>query len=381
MTVFESLPEAGGMLRYGIPEYRLPREVLESEIRDIEDVGRRHQDRRPGRVDRRASRRGLRRRSGGDRCPQGTEAPHTRREQRGRADKHRVPARREPRRTTWPWARRSSCWAAATSPSTAPGWRGGSARKRCSWPVSNAERRCRPAPTRSSRARTRASSSTPRTPPRASWTATGRVAGVEFLDVGSLLLRRGRRTADRGRRRLRPRGRGRHGHLRHRPASGHARGLRRRHDRPRSHRARPVHPGHQPGGSVRRRRRGLRHRFGDQGHRLRAEGRRRGGQVPRAAAAGSTRSWLPQVEPGACAWARAKASPALSRRGGDLSLPEERLGSFCEVVEGMEEGRRAAGVGALSAVRPEAEDQAGGSSGGTTESSLGDAADNLRRKG
>ncbi|OFW58729.1 MAG: ferredoxin [Actinobacteria bacterium RBG_16_64_13] len=39
VTVFESLPEAGGMLRYGIPGYRLPREVLEGEIRDIEDMG------------------------------------------------------------------------------------------------------------------------------------------------------------------------------------------------------------------------------------------------------------------------------------------------------------------------------------------------------
>ncbi len=39
VKVFESLPAAGGMLRYGIPEYRLPRKVLESEIRVIEDSG------------------------------------------------------------------------------------------------------------------------------------------------------------------------------------------------------------------------------------------------------------------------------------------------------------------------------------------------------
>ncbi|MBN1319467.1 MAG: FAD-dependent oxidoreductase [Thermoleophilia bacterium] len=39
VTVFESLPAAGGMLRYGIPEYRLPRKALESEIRVIEDSG------------------------------------------------------------------------------------------------------------------------------------------------------------------------------------------------------------------------------------------------------------------------------------------------------------------------------------------------------
>lgn len=35
VTVFESLPFAGGMMRFGIPEYRLPRDVLENEIKDI----------------------------------------------------------------------------------------------------------------------------------------------------------------------------------------------------------------------------------------------------------------------------------------------------------------------------------------------------------
>ena len=39
VTVFESLPLAGGMMRFGIPEYRLPRNVLDSEIRDIENMG------------------------------------------------------------------------------------------------------------------------------------------------------------------------------------------------------------------------------------------------------------------------------------------------------------------------------------------------------
>ena len=38
-TVFEELPEAGGMLRYGIPAYRLPHDLLEREIRDIVDAG------------------------------------------------------------------------------------------------------------------------------------------------------------------------------------------------------------------------------------------------------------------------------------------------------------------------------------------------------
>jgi NADPH-dependent glutamate synthase beta subunit-like oxidoreductase/Pyruvate/2-oxoacid:ferredoxin oxidoreductase delta subunit len=39
VTVFESLPEAGGMLRYGIPDYRLPRDVLDAEIQRIGAVG------------------------------------------------------------------------------------------------------------------------------------------------------------------------------------------------------------------------------------------------------------------------------------------------------------------------------------------------------
>ncbi len=39
VTVYEELPEAGGMLRWGIPEYRLPRDVLRGEIQDILDLG------------------------------------------------------------------------------------------------------------------------------------------------------------------------------------------------------------------------------------------------------------------------------------------------------------------------------------------------------
>ncbi len=39
VTVFESLPSAGGMMRYGIPEYRLPRNVLDREIAYIEKMG------------------------------------------------------------------------------------------------------------------------------------------------------------------------------------------------------------------------------------------------------------------------------------------------------------------------------------------------------
>ena len=34
-TVFEELPKLGGMLRYGIPSYRLPRDILDYEINFI----------------------------------------------------------------------------------------------------------------------------------------------------------------------------------------------------------------------------------------------------------------------------------------------------------------------------------------------------------
>lgn len=39
VTVYDAMPEMGGMLRYGIPEYRLPKKVLEKEISLIEKLG------------------------------------------------------------------------------------------------------------------------------------------------------------------------------------------------------------------------------------------------------------------------------------------------------------------------------------------------------
>ena len=39
VTIFEQMPQMGGMLRYGIPEYRLPKAVLDKEIKLIEDMG------------------------------------------------------------------------------------------------------------------------------------------------------------------------------------------------------------------------------------------------------------------------------------------------------------------------------------------------------
>lgn len=39
VTIFEAEAEAGGMLRYGIPQYRLPRNILDKEIGDIANLG------------------------------------------------------------------------------------------------------------------------------------------------------------------------------------------------------------------------------------------------------------------------------------------------------------------------------------------------------
>jgi NADPH-dependent glutamate synthase beta subunit-like oxidoreductase/bacterioferritin-associated ferredoxin len=39
VTIFEALPVPGGMLRVGIPDYRLPKDVLAEEIKEIADLG------------------------------------------------------------------------------------------------------------------------------------------------------------------------------------------------------------------------------------------------------------------------------------------------------------------------------------------------------
>jgi NADPH-dependent glutamate synthase beta subunit-like oxidoreductase len=39
VTIFEAMPKLGGMLRYGIPEYRLPKKVLDWEIEGILNLG------------------------------------------------------------------------------------------------------------------------------------------------------------------------------------------------------------------------------------------------------------------------------------------------------------------------------------------------------
>jgi heterodisulfide reductase subunit A-like polyferredoxin len=39
VTIFEAMPVAGGMLRLGVPEYRLPTHIIEREVQDIVDLG------------------------------------------------------------------------------------------------------------------------------------------------------------------------------------------------------------------------------------------------------------------------------------------------------------------------------------------------------
>ena len=39
VTIYDAMPKMGGMLRYGIPEYRLPKEILDKEIALIEKMG------------------------------------------------------------------------------------------------------------------------------------------------------------------------------------------------------------------------------------------------------------------------------------------------------------------------------------------------------
>ena len=39
VTIFDAMPHMGGMLRYGIPEYRLPNTVVDAEVKAIENMG------------------------------------------------------------------------------------------------------------------------------------------------------------------------------------------------------------------------------------------------------------------------------------------------------------------------------------------------------
>jgi len=39
VTIYDAMPQMGGMLRYGIPEYRLPKEIVDREVKIIQNMG------------------------------------------------------------------------------------------------------------------------------------------------------------------------------------------------------------------------------------------------------------------------------------------------------------------------------------------------------
>ena len=39
VTIYDAMPKMGGMLRYGIPAYRLPKNIVDREVKEIEDLG------------------------------------------------------------------------------------------------------------------------------------------------------------------------------------------------------------------------------------------------------------------------------------------------------------------------------------------------------
>ena len=39
VTIFEAFHEAGGVLQYGIPQFRLPKELVNAEIKGLEKMG------------------------------------------------------------------------------------------------------------------------------------------------------------------------------------------------------------------------------------------------------------------------------------------------------------------------------------------------------
>ena len=47
VTVFEAAPETGGLLRYGIPEYRLPKKIVDEEIDYVKELGVEIRNNRP----------------------------------------------------------------------------------------------------------------------------------------------------------------------------------------------------------------------------------------------------------------------------------------------------------------------------------------------
>ena len=132
-TIFEALPKAGGMLRVGIPEHRLPREVLDNEIELITNLGvdiKTEHAARAGPDRGRPVRPGVQVGLSGHRRPQGDRISASPARRPTACDRALTFCARSisPARPRWEKTWRSS--AAATSPSTWPG-------ARCAWAPKN----------------------------------------------------------------------------------------------------------------------------------------------------------------------------------------------------------------------------------------------------
>ena len=170
VTVFEALHAAGGVLRYGIPEFRLPKRIVDQEVANLAVAGREDRVQRHRRQDahRRADHAGVRRLLHRQRRRPADVPERAGREPQGRLLRQRVPHPREPDgrlARPRPAARRSPAgrrrWssAAATRPWTPFAPPGGSAASGRSSPTAAAARRCPPASRRSTTPSRRAWSS------------------------------------------------------------------------------------------------------------------------------------------------------------------------------------------------------------------------------
>ena len=124
VVVRDNGPQPGGMMRYGIPAYRLPRDVLDAEVATHRRDGRRLRAGPPGHRSRRRAgglRRGLRR----GRRPPEQAGRHPQRRRRPGGRRRELPAGASSPASRPRCPARSRCTAAATPPWTPHGWPAG----------------------------------------------------------------------------------------------------------------------------------------------------------------------------------------------------------------------------------------------------------------
>ncbi len=158
VKIFESAPQPGGMLRLGIPAYRLPNDVIDDDIANVTAIGVEIET--DTRVDDVAALKD----DGFDAVLVATgthkavQSARARRGPRRHPERPHLPRRREARATPWTSpTRRSSSSAAATSPSTRRAPRAASAPRPSTRSASSAARRCPPTTSRSMKPGPRAS--------------------------------------------------------------------------------------------------------------------------------------------------------------------------------------------------------------------------------